>query len=401
MVTGFLSFGLWVHHMYATGLPELALSFFAAASLMIAIASGTQVFAWIATLWGRPGLRAAHALRAGLLLRVRPRRDHRRDDRLGAFDWQVHDTYFIVAHFHYVLIGGVVFPIFAGMHYWLPKITGRMLDRAAGHWSFWLFFVGFNVTFFPMHFMGFFGHAAPRLHLPRGARPRRLQHRLDHRRVPAACLWRWTRPTPLAALGPEREEVETRSGLPVFGAGPLSVGWWGTITLLAILGMALAVMAFAYFYLRLFADAWPMGGLPLPPLAAPLAAAAVLAGGLLPLRLAARRLRDNPEAPLRVPLAGTAASGVAFLGVQLYVLISAGFGPSVNAYASVFFVTHFLTMLYVLAGVGVVLGGLRHRRAEAAVHAPRHLRIATLFWAFVAASGAVTVAVLHVAPYLI
>lgn len=158
VVTGFLSFGLWVHHMYATGLPEFSMSFFAGASLMIALASGVQVFAWIATLWGsRPAFMPPLLFLLGFLfifvlggltgvmLAVVP------------FDWQVHDTFFIVAHFHYVLIGGVVFPIFAGLHYWLPKITGRMLSDALGKWSFWLTFVGFNITFLPMHNMGLLG----------------------------------------------------------------------------------------------------------------------------------------------------------------------------------------------------------------------------------------------------
>lgn len=158
MVTGFVSFGLWMHHMYATGLPELGLSFFAAASLMIGVASGIQIFAWIATLWGsRPVLTTPFLYVlgfffvfvlggfTGVMVAVVP------------FDWQVHDTFFIVAHFHYVLIGGVVFPVFAALHYWLPKISGRVLDERLGRWGFWLNFAGFNLTFFPMHVMGFLG----------------------------------------------------------------------------------------------------------------------------------------------------------------------------------------------------------------------------------------------------
>jgi cytochrome c oxidase subunit I+III len=160
MLTGFISFGLWMHHMYVTGLPELGLSFFAAASLMIGVASGIQIFAWVATLWGtRPQLLTHFWYLmgfffifvlggfTGVMVAVAP------------FDWQVHDTFFIVAHFHYVLIGGVVFPIFAGLHYWFPKITGRLLDERIGRWSFWLSFIGFNLTFFPMHIMGLLGLA--------------------------------------------------------------------------------------------------------------------------------------------------------------------------------------------------------------------------------------------------
>jgi cytochrome c oxidase subunit I+III len=158
LLTGFLSFGLWVHHMYTTGLPELSLYFFAGASLMIAIASGAQIFAWIASLWGRRAALKTPLLfvlgfvfifvlggLTGVMVAVVP------------FDLQVHDTYFLVAHFHYVLIGGAVFPILAGVYYWLPKFCGRMPSERLGKWSFWLMFVGFNVTFFPMHVMGLLG----------------------------------------------------------------------------------------------------------------------------------------------------------------------------------------------------------------------------------------------------
>ncbi|HEX3274141.1 MAG TPA: cytochrome c oxidase subunit I [Gemmatimonadales bacterium] len=156
--TAFLGFGLWVHHMFATGLPQLGESFFTAASMMIAIPSGVQIFCWIATIWeGRPrfGVPFLWAIGfvvvfiiggfTGVMIASVP------------FDQQVHDTYFIVAHFHYVLIGGAVFPLFGAFHYWFPKVTGRMLSERLGRWQFWLFFVGVNLTFFPMHQLGFEG----------------------------------------------------------------------------------------------------------------------------------------------------------------------------------------------------------------------------------------------------
>jgi cytochrome c oxidase subunit I+III len=125
VATGFIGFGLWVHHMFATGLPQLGMSFFTAASMMIAIPSGVQIFCWIATLWDGPArLQDAAALRARLP------RDLRRGGLTGVmvasvpFDLQVHDTFFVVAHFHYVLIGGAVFPLFGALYYWFPKITG-------------------------------------------------------------------------------------------------------------------------------------------------------------------------------------------------------------------------------------------------------------------------------------
>jgi cytochrome c oxidase subunit I+III len=155
---GFISFGVWVHHMFATGMPALALSFFAAVSLLIAIPSGVQFFAWIATMWhGAVRFTTAMLFALGFLLVF----------LLGGitgvmvavlpFDWQATDTYFIVAHLHYVLNGAVVFPIFAALYFWLPKITGRMLNERLGRVSFWTMFVGFNLAFFPMHILGFLG----------------------------------------------------------------------------------------------------------------------------------------------------------------------------------------------------------------------------------------------------
>jgi cytochrome c oxidase subunit 1 len=156
--TAFIGFGLWVHHMFATGLPQLGESFFTAASIMIAVPSGIQIFCWIATLWsGRIVMKTPLVWvlgffvifviggLSGVMIAAVP------------FDLQVHDTYFIVAHFHYVLIGGAVFPLFGALYYWFPKMTGRMMSEALGHLNFWLFFVGFNLTFFPMHVLGLYG----------------------------------------------------------------------------------------------------------------------------------------------------------------------------------------------------------------------------------------------------
>jgi len=158
VATGFIGFGLWVHHMFATGLPQLGLTYFTAASMIISIPSGVQIFCWIASLWrGRPrfetpllfalGFIAIFVLGglSGVTLASVP------------FDLQVHDTYYVVAHFHYVLLGGAVFPLIGGIYFWFPKITGRMMDDRIGRWSFWTLFIGFNVTFFPMHFLGLMG----------------------------------------------------------------------------------------------------------------------------------------------------------------------------------------------------------------------------------------------------
>jgi cytochrome c oxidase subunit I+III len=155
---GILSFGLWVHHMYTTGLPHLSLSFFAAASSAIAIPMGIQVFAWIATLWdGRPQLKVPMYFILGFLFIFTVGGLTGVMVAAVPFDWQAHDSYFIVAHLHYVLIGGMVFPLFAALYYWFPLIGTRVLSERLGKWAFWLMFLGFNLAFFPMHITGLRG----------------------------------------------------------------------------------------------------------------------------------------------------------------------------------------------------------------------------------------------------
>ena len=158
IATGFLGFSLWVHHMFATGLPQLGQSFFSAASMIIAIPSSIQIFCWIATLWsGRVVVRTPVLFVAGFIVTF----------VLGGltgvmlaahpFDLQAHDTFFVVAHFHYVLIGGALFPLLGGFYYWFPKATGRMLSERLGRLNFYFMFIGFHLTFFPMHQLGFAG----------------------------------------------------------------------------------------------------------------------------------------------------------------------------------------------------------------------------------------------------
>ncbi|MFI7520515.1 cytochrome c oxidase subunit I [Micromonospora globbae] len=153
-----ISFGVWVHHMFATGLPQLSYSFFSAASTIITIPSGIQIFAWLATMaLGRVVVKVPLLFLVGFIVTFVLGGFTGTMFALTAFDQQVTDSYFVVAHFHYVLIGGAVFPILAGIYYWLPKITGRMYHEGLGRWAFWLFFTGMQVTFFPMHLYGLFG----------------------------------------------------------------------------------------------------------------------------------------------------------------------------------------------------------------------------------------------------
>jgi cytochrome c oxidase subunit I+III len=158
VATGIIAFGVWVHHMFAVGLAPVSMTFFSAASVVIGIPAGIQIFAWLGTLLlGKPVVKTPLLWIAGFIFVF----------VLGGlsgvmfpavpFDRQVTDSYFVVAHFHYVLIGGAIFPVFAAFYYWFPKMTGRMLSERLGKWNFWLFFIGFNLTFFVMHILGLLG----------------------------------------------------------------------------------------------------------------------------------------------------------------------------------------------------------------------------------------------------
>jgi cytochrome c oxidase subunit 1 len=155
---GFLSMLVWAHHMFTVGLPSWLNAFFMLASLAIAIPTGIKIFNWVATTWrgnlhfDTPMLYALGFLfvftlggLSGVFVAAFP------------FDWQAHDSYFIVAHLHYVLFGGSALALFGAIHYWWPKMTGRMLGETLGKVAFWLIFIGFNVTFFPQHLLGLAG----------------------------------------------------------------------------------------------------------------------------------------------------------------------------------------------------------------------------------------------------
>jgi cytochrome c oxidase subunit I+III len=155
---GLLAFGLWVHHMFATGLPRVGYSFYTAASMMIALPGGVQIFCWIATIWsGKPRwdtpllwvlafiVTFVMGGLTGVMVASVP------------LDLQLHDTYFVVAHFHYVLIGGAVFPLLGAVTYWFPKFSGRMMAEPFGKWNVLFAFLAFHLTFFPMHLTGILG----------------------------------------------------------------------------------------------------------------------------------------------------------------------------------------------------------------------------------------------------
>ena len=158
IATGILAFGLWVHHMFVTGLPRLGESFFTASSMAIAVPAGIQIFCWLATLWdGRLSFKTPLLFVIGFIVTFVVGGMTGVMVASVPIDTQVHDTYFVVAHFHYVLVGGAVFPLLGAIYYWFPKMTGRMMSERLGRWAFWLIFIGFNLTFFPMHILGLQG----------------------------------------------------------------------------------------------------------------------------------------------------------------------------------------------------------------------------------------------------
>jgi cytochrome c oxidase subunit 1 len=155
---GFLGWGVWAHHMFATGLGPVAISAFGLSTMLIAVPTGVKIFNWLGTVYGGAvKLTTAMLFALGFIAMF----------TLGGLSGVLHsivpsdtqqtDTYFVVAHFHYVLFGGMMLGIFSGFYYWWPKMFGRMLDERLGKWNFWLMLIGFNLTFFPMHIVGLIG----------------------------------------------------------------------------------------------------------------------------------------------------------------------------------------------------------------------------------------------------
>jgi cytochrome c oxidase subunit 1 len=155
---GLIGWGVWAHHMFATGMGPIADAFFTVATMIIAIPTGVKIFNWIATMWGgRIRFTTPMLYAIGMLITFTIGGVSGVMHATSPHNLQQTDTYFVVAHFHYVLIGGLIFAIFGSLYYWFPKITGRLMSDRLGKVNFWLFFIGFNLTFMPQHWIGLLG----------------------------------------------------------------------------------------------------------------------------------------------------------------------------------------------------------------------------------------------------
>ena len=158
MLIAFYAFLVWAHHMFTVGLGQFADAFFSASTMLIAIPTGVKIFSWLATMWGgKLRLTTAMMFAVGLIAMFTIGGLSGIHFAIAPIDWQTTDTYYVVAHFHYVMFGGSLLAVFAGTYYWFPKITGKLLSEKLGKWHFWLTFVGANLTFFPMHIVGLMG----------------------------------------------------------------------------------------------------------------------------------------------------------------------------------------------------------------------------------------------------
>ena len=170
---GFLGWGVWAHHMFASGLGPVSVAVFSVSTMLIAIPTGVKIVNWTLTMWGgKLHFTTAMLFAIGLIVEFTIGGLSGVTHAVSPSDTQQTDTYYIVAHFHYVLFGGAVFGIFAGFYYWWPKVFGKMLSERLGKWNFWLMVIGMNLTFGPMHILGLQGQPRRMYDLDRGPRRR-------------------------------------------------------------------------------------------------------------------------------------------------------------------------------------------------------------------------------------
>jgi len=166
---GFMGFGVWAHHMFTSGLGPVAEAAFALTTMFIAVPTGVKIFNWMGTIWGGSlRLNSSMLFSLGFIAMFVIGGLSGVTHAVAPADWQQHDTYYVVAHFHYVLVGGAIFGLISGLYYWWPKITGKLLDERLGKWHFWLMMIGFNLTFAPMHILGLNGMPRRTYRYPEG-----------------------------------------------------------------------------------------------------------------------------------------------------------------------------------------------------------------------------------------
>ena len=493
---GVISFGLWVHHMFTTGLPILGLSAFTIASMVISIPSGIQIFSALATLWhGKLNLKTPLLYVLGFIFTFVMGGISGVMVASVPFDLQAQDSYFVVAHLHYVLIGGAVFPLLGVIYYWFPKMTGKLMNERLGKWNFWLTFIGFNVAFFPMHLLGLYGmprrvytylpglgwdtlnfistigafivgigvllfvinvvqglwRGEPAPENPWGAgtlewattsppQPYNFENFpvvksrypvWDASKAPdlyvfgesllrretlgttaldavpemrvwlsddsiIACLsalalvaqftsqtfsltwtivftvvflallavWFWPRKRELSlawvkAGPPGALEVSTV----VSGKGKYPPVFWGMVFVSVVEAAELVVTLVAYFYLRSGTSAWPPDNLPLPPLLIPTIATVVLLVGLIPSYLDEVAVKKNDNRGVIINLILEVVFQAAFMGLMIYHLVTLSFKWDADAYASIYWVSIFVTLLFmaatILEGIFLVVQGFR------------------------------------------
>jgi cytochrome c oxidase subunit 1 len=407
-----LSFSVWAHHMFATGAVELP--FFSVTTELISIPTGVLFFVWLGTLWkGRLRFEPPMLFALGFIAMFLIGGINGVWAASPAMDFAITDTYWVVAHLHYVLFGGTIFGVMAGMYYWFPKMAGRFLSRKLGVWQFWLQLVGFNLTFFPMHILGLRGMPrriadyAPdrddrvlREHLrhapeaaiddagrPVGGQYPRVGNLLaasrPQLRRPAADPLRSPRLRPThgrkgggamsAVAVPERTAQREMSG-PVLGM----------VLFVASEAMFFGAFFAGYFTIRDNAKVWPPRGIPHLEIGIATILTVILVTSSLVIQLSLRSIRRGERRRAVLFLGMTIALGVVFLLLQLYDYSQLGFGVKDGTFGTLFYVMTGIHMAHVFGGV-VFLALVLGQAMGGAVSPSNHdsLAAGAIYWDFV------------------